>query len=884
MGGIIFLGAVVVLGGALGWVAFFMLLSTRADLRALERRIGLQERAPSSAPVAAPSPTMMRDNSIPSGDAPPAPAGPIEREVRAAQSALDEAKAKPADGDSSAPSWRAEQEEGSGRNLESTLAGNWLVWLGGAALVLGGAFLVKSAIDAGFFGPGLRILSALLAGAAMITASQWLKNQQELLDPSLAAPVLAGAGGATIYGAIFAAYGLYHMVPPVVAFILFVAASAGLVVLAVIHRAPAMAGLALVGAHLSPIITSDDSANATILLVYVFGVSLAGLATARVMGWRIISYLALAGGLLWPALLIIDGVSASDAPPLAVYLPAFVIMAALVAWDHADRAVVAEGQIGEIPVALTAFYVAAAGALFLAFAFTAVYELNVLTVAMWGEFALAALFLAWRREGFALTPAMSAAAIAAVFGLVRSAPDFPVLWTGAAFALLYGAAGFELLRQRAMAAPLAIASAFGPVAILAALFYAVGSMQQALGWGAAALVIVFYHLAALASLANRPGGFDSSPGAASSYALAASLAAVLAVAMSAEGLTMSVGFALQAPVIAWLWRRFGLSALRLSAIGLGALASARLLFFPETLTSDVGETPLLNWLIPAYLLPAAGFWLSARWFEGGGASRSHIVVQTMEGAAIALFAAFLSLEIRHMLNGGDLNASYMELLEISLQTMTWAGVAAFMRWRFGAELTFVRSWAEKALLALAAAQTVIGPMLFLNPWWGDDAAAIGGPPVLNMLVLYYLGPAAAFAAAAYFCHRAASRLLARMAALFAALLSYVWLLLVVRHAFHAPDLSLGVIGDGESWAYSLAAIVYATAVLVVGATRRSVVFRYAGFGAVLLAVGKVFLFDMAGLTGVLRATSFLGLGAALVGVAALYQRMMSRKDEEEGDA
>ncbi|MEZ5894478.1 MAG: DUF2339 domain-containing protein [Parvularculaceae bacterium] len=77
---------------------------------------------------------------------------------------------------------------------------------------------------------------------------------------------------------------------------LLVAASAGMVVLAVIHRTPAMAALALVGAHLSPAITSDGPGSAAVLLLYVFGLSLAGLAVARVMKWRMISYLALAGG------------------------------------------------------------------------------------------------------------------------------------------------------------------------------------------------------------------------------------------------------------------------------------------------------------------------------------------------------------------------------------------------------------------------------------------------------------------------------------------------------------------------------------------------------------------------------------------------------------
>ena len=38
-------------------------------------------------------------------------------------------------------------------------------------------------------------------------------------------------------------------------------------------------------------------------------------------------------------------------------------------------------------------------------------------------------------------------------------------------------------------------------------------------------------------------------------------------------------------------------------------------------------------------------------------------------------------------------------------------------------------------------------------------------------------------------------------------------------------------------------------------------------------IGKVFLSDMAELSGVLRALSFIGLGAALVGLGYAYRRL-----------
>ena len=44
----------------------------------------------------------------------------------------------------------------------------------------------------------------------------------------------------------------------------------------------------------------------------------------------------------------------------------------------------------------------------------------------------------------------------------------------------------------------------------------------------------------------------------------------------------------------------------------------------------------------------------------------------------------------------------------------------------------------------------------------------------------------------------------------------------------------------------------------------------------MVAVAKVFLFDMSELEGVLRALSFIGLGVVLIGIGLFYQRMLTR--------
>ena len=62
--------------------------------------------------------------------------------------------------------------------------------------------------------------------------------------------------------------------------------------------------------------------------------------------------------------------------------------------------------------------------------------------------------------------------------------------------------------------------------------------------------------------------------------------------------------------------------------------------------------------------------------------------------------------------------------------------------------------------------------------------------------------------------------------------------------------------------------------LIAGFRLQSQPARFASAAVVALTIGKVFLVDMSDLTGIFRALSFIGLGAVLVGIGWIYQRML----------
>jgi uncharacterized membrane protein len=105
--------------------------------------------------------------------------------------------------------------------------------------------------------------------------------------------------------------------------------------------------------------------------------------------------------------------------------------------------------------------------------------------------------------------------------------------------------------------------------------------------------------------------------------------------------------------------------------------------------------------------------------------------------------------------------------------------------------------------------------------------------------------------------------------------------LEVRHFFQGDRLNQGLTSEAEWYAYSAAWLVFAAAGLGAALRWRSVWLRRASLLGLGLVVGKVFLSDMADLSGALRALSFIGLGLVLVGIGYVYRRLQPLQPDPE---
>ena len=792
-----------------------------------------------------------------------------------------------------------------GGALEQRLTSRWLVWLGGATIAIGGAFLVKYTIDEGLLGPLARVSLGFALGIVFGAGGEWLRRRGleravAGLPPDQVPPALTAAGLSLCFASVYAAFALYELIGPFVAFALLAAISGAAIALSLLHG-PYIAALGLAGGYAVPMLVETQAPNPWGMFSYLLAITGGALGVVRLRAWWWLAWVALAGAAAWPLVWFIGAWRDGDAVSVGLYLVITHAMFALVRHvQPEERAPVSEGAGGvqrlidmvrRLGAAPTQNRVAwTAGAAFAALMFGLVRMDGYGTASLLSLAALCIFSLGAARrdpvlDGLPIMAAMLAVAALATWhwaelarGFVTLPPDdvfrtvrqelgaglTRFLSVSAAFAALFGAAGFIALKGARRPGLWAGLSAVTPVAILAAAYWRVTNFETDLSWAAAGLALAAAFVAAAERVSRRGGAYDGALGA---YAVGVLAATSLTLTMLLEQAWLTVALSLQLPALAYIHLRLGIGALRPIAALVAAVVLVRLLLNPSALDYALNPTPIVNWILYGYGIPAAAFFTAAAWFRRRGDGR---LVTVLESGALLFTTALVSLEIRHWVGGGEIVRGQYELLEQSLQSIAWATIAytRLVQWRRHGRV--VALWGFRILASLAAAQVV-----FLQVLWSNPVATgfdVGAWAFFNVLSLAYAAPAALAVLILREAQLQDERIVGRLAGALAFLLIFVDVTMEVRHAFHGGVLAGGGASDAEWYSYSLAWLAYAGALLAVGILRDHAVLRYASLGLVLLTVAKVFLYDMSALTGLYRAASFIGLGLSLIAIGYLYRR------------
>jgi uncharacterized membrane protein len=887
--GLVLLGLLAAIGLLLGPIGFFMALGARSRLKRVEAQLTLLlgQESQLQAALSESSPS-----SESADEAPEAPAAKIAdaaiapslvplsaatREEIAAQpvASADEAlkPAPEAPADNPAPKRKV--------GIEEKLGAHWAVIVGGVALAFGALLLVKYSIDQGFFGPGLRVASGLLLGAVLVAAGEVLRRKEapggESAQPAPIPSVLTGAGTVAAFGSLYAAHALYGFIGP---------------------GAAALAGLGLIGALGAPLLVNSSEPNPWPVVLYVGLVCAAAYGLARLRRWLWLAIAAAIGAAIWQALLVSEssGINRVDFEPASLAHLVAETALAIAAFALAPNLAIPPGEQRTDRIASAAMLGAAA----LASVSLAATSLQSGAGPAWSaSAALVAAMLAM--TGVRLPAVASAAAGAGLVVLATLASwganarliaepysffaDWPATQSMGLFV------GFGLVASLALGAlclwrlldptPLSFAKSaiyagagvLTPLGALSLLYLRLANLSASAPLAATAAAIAAA-MAVGAAVFLRRRTLDASPAIALGLgALAAGTIAALALGLVfvlSEG-SLTVALALAALGSAIVADRLAIPALRWCVLGLGLAVAGRFVYEPRIVGDALGKTIILNWLLFGYGIPALAFGLAARLMRRAGEDAPMRVAQALSILCAALLSVF---EIRHALNDGDPFARSSGLIEQGLMTVVGIMFSLVLMELNARRADSLVRWASIGFGALALAQGVAGLLLWENPVF--SGAPVEGGAIFNGLLLGYALPAlAAFVLARRsFGRPPAWRRNAAIAA--GVMLLFAYLNLELRRLFQAsPSISLGAAtGDGEFYAYS--ALWLATGILLLGygIMVGSKPARLASAALVSLTVVKVFLFDLAGLEGVLRALSFLGLGAALIGIGLVYQKFV----------
>jgi len=976
-------------------------LIVHVQLRDVRRRLERLERAepspapPAVPPTAAPPRAPARAEPEPSRPAPaglPASAAP----ARPTPAALEPERPAPAP---------FPPTPGPIRRASRAPRVDWERWLGvrgaaavgGVMLALAAILTYQHAVREGWITPAKRVTLGLIGALLCLGGAHVLRRKAVRAIPA----ALDGAGVVALYAVTWAAFRRYDMIGAGLAFPLMALTTALACALAVVHRAPLTAGLALLGGFATPVLVSTGTDRPISLFGYLLLLDLGLLFVARRRGWTWIVALAIAGTFAYQ-LLWIGGRADPDEVELAlgilaVFAAAFaasvqalpgiprVVRLALVSSALLLPAPGALTLVGSLEVAappwqlglLFAFLVAGAcvvgrahGAPWLELAASGAGLVVLLAWAMDAELVVRSGGTETVRTGLVVQLAAGVLALAAIpHGFLLADRRRGTLRSGS----------HELLDPRSvLPASLALALAvwlaasvpaywtcFGLLAALGAIHAQAGLVKRAplallvggLGTGLALAAFEVEHLAAYGSAAaaavwpvsalafgacwlGLAGGWlalglarTGLEGRAALHAAGLFLATRLVAAGQLDFYASGGAWLLPVLVLASLAMLL-LASERLSsaawygvagAVALATLAAwsdervraSRAAEAPSSLALDLllvaaaaglaGLWPALrraayrgtrrSWWIGAGLLPlwtlpleplfeeslgeafdfapplllgglgaaAAWRWRGAWESETGPAARrmrASALVWT-GGAAGFLLAAVVPTQLDHRLLP----------LTLAFGAPALAYLARACEHRWGARVA-----------ALIGALGLFGLVVGIGDYERTDAW------VLNWMTLDFLGAAVALALLTHALRPGAALGVggvggaARLVPGVGAIVSgFLWINLeILNHYADGRWLTLQGHDAPRDLTMSVAWALYALALLTLGTLRSLVALRWASLALLVLAIGKVFLFDLSHLEGLYRVGSLAGLAVSLFLVSIFYQRFVFRRGAAVG--
>lgn len=790
-------------------------------------------------------------------------------------------------------------------SLEERLGTRWTVLIGGLAFAIGAILIVRHSIEQGWFGPGARIFFGALLASALIGAGEWARRNASTFGlnavPSARIPsVLTAAGTVAAFATAYAAHALYGFIGPGAAFMLLGAIGIATMLAAALHG-PALAGLGLVGSFVAPALVTSNTPNPWPLVTYLAVVAASAYLLARTRRWLWLAATAVGGVTIWGLLLLPSAASGPTHEQWAIAIHAvlqLMLAAGFLAIEpHAGRSDSDAHPDWIASAALTVLTVLA----------IAVMSATGFTFEGWLPLTFAAIAVlattAW------MSPRAAVAAVLAGFVAIAAVVLWPnvnapvwteyntmpawkpldvpagvssfLTWAGLLSGVAAAAAAGRLYSGRSLpattAALYALAATAPPLLALTLTYLRVTQFDHSVRFAVFGTVLaaIYAFVAERFERTEAPDAPIATRTGTGALASAAIAAFAFALVVSLDRGYLTVAIALAALGTAYLAAVKDIPMLRWAVVALGVVVLGRVAWDPAIMGESVGSWPILNWLLIGYGVPAAAFALAAKVLR---TRADDVAVRMMESLGVLFLGLLAFFQVRHFMNGGNPLADASGHVEQGLMTFVALGLSYVMTRLHLRRASVVFDWASMIFGGLAVLTAALGLLLAQNPAFTGEA--VGGTTIFSTLALAYVLPGLMALFVARQARFTRPAWYATAAGILAITLIISYVTLEVRHAFQGTNISLDLpTSDAELWAYSAAWLLLGIAFLAYGIWRGSREARYASAALVTLATLKVFAYDLADVEGIWRALSFICLGAVLIGIGFVYQRIIFAKPQ-----
>ncbi|MDN3484525.1 DUF2339 domain-containing protein [Pseudoalteromonas sp. APC 3224] len=759
------------------------------------------------------------------------------------------------------------------KQLRAGFEKNWMTWIGAIALALGGVFLAKYSLEAGLLSPAMRLSAGGLFGIGLIAAAYYLHYKRIVFEGfnNYIPAALASGGFMTCFALMFLAYNSFSMLSAEWAFI-------GLAVIAVcasamaIKLGPLLAVIGIIGAYSVPVWVNTGSGQLFSLLIYVALVSVAAAVVAHKVQRVWLWYLLWVGHIGWYlvglTLFNYDTVWLIGAFALLSILGLIAIARLGLGFNTLEvRPHSFKRLVNLFPDhgLLIAFIAPLMIAMLLS-----LFNFQWQIVALLGIALL--LFLVLKNSRW---DAWQAVSLLIALLLVVSAKqtyafdDALFIFKneyGLGLLLALGLSGYGLYFGNKYPKRLAfhLLASLNVFVLVGTLYALIPNTALATAYPLWAVLLCLMSAVLIKFTQNNTTLWQRF-----SYWVGANANITLAITMLLSDSGLTIALAVQVLLLSLLIKKYNVAMPHWPIKALVAALLLRLTLSPWTPSYDELSIFGLHWSLVVYPLCIGLFFAAAKCFN---TSKLKI---WLEGAALHCLALFVTTETSYQLVGHYpqlFSLSFYEQVLLSCNLLA-LGCVYLYRAQSAGQLGKLYRTAGLILSALAG-------LLLINTTLDDNPLLmrlyVGETPIFNWVILIWLVPSllALWLASLV---KPFNAKLSQITLGVSGLLALLAINTLIRQYWQGGFIYLDkATSDAELYSYSVIWLLLGALVVIAGHLKQQRLLQNVGLGILGAVIVKVFLIDMANLTGLLKALSFIGLGLSLVGLSWLFQKLRKR--------